>query len=315
MAAPAGGRPWPGITIVTPSLNQGQYLEETLRSVLLQGYPNLEYIVIDGGSRDGSVALLERYAPWLHYWVSEPDRGQANAINKGLRRGTGVLQGYLNSDDILLPGALFHAAAAYRAARRRERLIVSFAGERAAEGEAPVTAQPAGSPSLASWMSGRDSLFQPATFWAAGLYRRCGGFDESFDFCFDKEFFLKAVFLEGRYQAVRNVTVCRFRLHDASKTSRLDSVCECENARLRERFGALRGIRRRLRRESVRAASREAIAAALADRNARKAAAGLMSAVRRDPGLWLDRPFLGACRRVIGRTLSCWGRAGKGGSE
>src|SRR5581483_1353273 len=76
----------PRISIVTPSFQQGDFLEETIRSVLLQGYPNLEYFVIDGGSTDGSVAILEKYAPWLTGWVSEPDRGQAHAINKGLAR-------------------------------------------------------------------------------------------------------------------------------------------------------------------------------------------------------------------------------------
>jgi len=85
------GRPWPRISIVTPSYNQGQFIEETIRSVLLQGYPNLEYIVIDGGSSDGSVEILQEYEQWLAYWVSERDRGQADALNKGFRRASGIL--------------------------------------------------------------------------------------------------------------------------------------------------------------------------------------------------------------------------------
>ncbi|MBM4042010.1 MAG: glycosyltransferase, partial [Planctomycetes bacterium] len=83
------GSPWPRVTIVTPSYQQGQFLEETLRSVLLQGYPDLEYIVMDGGSTDASVGLIERYSPWLAHWVSERDRGHPHAVNKGMAQATG----------------------------------------------------------------------------------------------------------------------------------------------------------------------------------------------------------------------------------
>src|SRR5918996_5491103 len=97
---------WPRISIVTPSYNQGQFIEETIRSVLLQGYPSFEYIVIDGGSTDDSKEIIQKYEPWLTYWVSEPDRGQAHAINKGFARATGDIIQWVNSDDLLTPGAL-----------------------------------------------------------------------------------------------------------------------------------------------------------------------------------------------------------------
>jgi glycosyltransferase involved in cell wall biosynthesis len=102
---PDGGS-WPKISVITPSLNQARFLEQTLRSVLLQGYPDLEYIVIDGGSGDGSVELIRRYEKWLTYWVSEPDSGQSHAVNKGLLKATGGIAVWLNSDDFYLPGAL-----------------------------------------------------------------------------------------------------------------------------------------------------------------------------------------------------------------
>src|SRR5438477_6018886 len=88
---------WPRISIVTPSFNQAQFLEETIRSVLLQGYPNLEYIVMDGGSTDGSVEIIEKYSPWIDHWVSAKDKGQADAIYRGFERATGEIIGWVNS--------------------------------------------------------------------------------------------------------------------------------------------------------------------------------------------------------------------------
>jgi glycosyltransferase involved in cell wall biosynthesis len=104
------GSPWPKISIVTPSYNQAQFIEETIRSVLLQGYPNLEYIIIDGGSTDGSVEIIKKYEPWLTCWVSEPDRGQSHAINKGFKRSTGDIIAWINSDDYYTKEALKQAA-------------------------------------------------------------------------------------------------------------------------------------------------------------------------------------------------------------
>ena len=100
------GQPWPRITVVTPSFNQAAFLEGTLRSILLQGYPDLEYFVHDGGSTDGSVAIIKKYAPWLSGWVSEPDGGQSAAIDRGLRRGSGLFATWINSDDMLCRDAL-----------------------------------------------------------------------------------------------------------------------------------------------------------------------------------------------------------------
>ena len=112
------GREWPKISVVTPNYNYRRYLEETIRSVLLQGYSNLEYIIIDGGSDDGSLELIEKYQQWLT-WESKPDAGQSNAINKGLRLATGDILTYLNSDDYYQPGALAQIACMIDAAQDR----------------------------------------------------------------------------------------------------------------------------------------------------------------------------------------------------
>jgi len=103
----------PKISIITPSFNQSQFLEETILSVVNQAYPNLEYIIMDGGSTDGSVEIIKKYAHRLTYWESEPDHGQSHAINKGFKRATGELAAWLNSDDLLTPGALQEAAEIY----------------------------------------------------------------------------------------------------------------------------------------------------------------------------------------------------------
>jgi glycosyltransferase involved in cell wall biosynthesis len=104
------GQEWPRISIVTPSFNHGQYIEETIRSILLQGYPNLEYLLIDGGSTDNSVEVIKKYSPWLSYWVSEPDGGQSDAINRGLKKATGEFATWINSDDLLCKNALVEHA-------------------------------------------------------------------------------------------------------------------------------------------------------------------------------------------------------------
>jgi len=104
---------FPRISIVTPSYNQGQYIEQTILSIIDQGYPNLEYIIIDGDSRDNTVDIIKKYADRITYWVSEPDNGQSDALNKGLQKCTGDIFNWINSDDYLEPGALFKVADAF----------------------------------------------------------------------------------------------------------------------------------------------------------------------------------------------------------
>ena len=104
---PTGGA-WPRLTIVTPSFNQGRFIEATIRSILLQGYPDLEYFVLDGGSSDGTREIIAKYAPWIDFAISEPDRGQSSAINRGLSMGSGSHATWINSDDMLCQNALFN---------------------------------------------------------------------------------------------------------------------------------------------------------------------------------------------------------------
>ena len=107
------GRPWPRVSIVTPSYNQEQFIEETIRPVLLQGYPNLEYVITDGGSTDGTIEILRKYGDAI-FWLSEPDEGQSDAINKGLHMARGEILAYLNSDDTYMPGTISTAVAYFQ---------------------------------------------------------------------------------------------------------------------------------------------------------------------------------------------------------
>ncbi len=183
-----GGAPWPRISVVTPSYNQGQFIEATIRSVLLQGYPNLEYIVIDGGSTDESVEIIHRYAPWLAFWVSEPDRGQANAINKGFACATGEILAWLNSDDLYHPEALRSVG---EAARANLQGMLFYGDSTLIDADAATL----GGKSLTQFSLKRllkgQNMSQPATFWRRCVLERLGGLDETLHYGLDFEFFLR----------------------------------------------------------------------------------------------------------------------------
>ena len=173
----ADGSAWPRISIVTPSHNQGAYLEETLRSVLLQGYPNLEYIVIDGGSSDDSLRILRRYAPWLAHWEAQPDRGHAAALNSGFARATGEILAFLNSDDTFLPGALERAALEVDRQRNRHLVIgrclfVDAAGRWL--GNEHASRAVSHRRLLAMWKG--YTIPQPASFWSRTAWADVGPF-------------------------------------------------------------------------------------------------------------------------------------------
>jgi len=181
----------PRISIVTPSFNQGRYLERTILSVLDQRYPKLEYIVIDGGSTDESVDIIRKYEPHLAYWVSEPDRGQSHAINKGFARATGDILAWLNSDDYYLPEALPKVAAA--ALTHPEAAVFVGAGQVLDPAskmwpKAPPTRITL--ETLYNWLDGSDFM-QPSCFFRGFVWDRVGPLDEGLHIAFDVDLWLR----------------------------------------------------------------------------------------------------------------------------
>lgn len=181
--------PPPRMTVVTPSFNQCAFLEETIRSVLLQNYPNLEYLVMDGGSTDGSVEVIQRYAPLLDGWVSEPDQGQSDAINKGWARASGSILAYLNSDDTYLTDSVVASAAqAFGGGQKLSLVHADCIVIDAQSNRIDVwRSQPAAWPEILR----RNPLLQPAAFMSADLVRKAGFLDPSLHFVMDYDLWLK----------------------------------------------------------------------------------------------------------------------------
>ena len=188
------GQPWPKVTIVTPSYNQGHSLEETVRSVLLQGYPNLEYIIIDGGSTDNSVEIIRKYQKWLAYWVSEKDRGQTHAINKGFARATGDICAYLNSDDVYLPDALLNVARLFE--QHPEAALLYGDCQLIDESSRVIDLWPAADFDLLEFVF-RCYIPQQATFWRKSTQSDVGDFKNEMHFAFDYEMWLR---IAARYR-------------------------------------------------------------------------------------------------------------------
>nr|RNJ68784.1 MAG: tetratricopeptide repeat protein [Leptolyngbya sp. IPPAS B-1204] len=227
------GVAWPKITIVTPSLNQGAYIEETILSILNQNYSNLEYIIVDGGSTDNTVSVLERYKDQVTQIVIEPDHGQANALNKGFQRGSGELMTWINSDDLLGPGALHIAALTYLQRRwdvmagiclmHRDHQIVAVRKPRTKTQNFTVQ-------HLADiarlWTTGHF-FFQPEVIFTRRIWEQVGGaLDESLHYAMDYDLWMRFAQTDAHLEVVSWPLAC-FRNHPSQKTAdQISSVRE-----------------------------------------------------------------------------------------
>lgn len=223
---------FPRITVVTPSYNQAEFLEATIQSVLDQNYPNLEYLVIDGGSTDGSVDIIKKYQSKISYWMSEPDGGQVEAINKGLRLATGDWVTWQNSDDIFYLNAFSGLAKAIPRHPKADLIIGNMMLiDRQGQNLRDVHYV---TPSYNAMLAEGMVLTNQAAFWRCSVHQEVGYLDETLNCSFDFEWFLRL--LKAKRAAHVNEMWGCYRLHEETKTHMLVN-CFAE-----ERERILRGI-------------------------------------------------------------------------
>jgi glycosyltransferase involved in cell wall biosynthesis len=208
----------PKITIITPSFNQGQYIEQTITSILDQDYPNLEYIIIDAGSTDETVDIIKKYEHRITYWVSEPDNGQAHAINKGLEKTTGDLVNWINSDDYLEPGALHALAKAYQKYPKGE-VFCGYTHCFWDEDGATSHTYRMGIKKDPTNTLLHVEMNQPGSFYKTSVIKELGGINESLRYVFDNELWMRYLCKYGQQNVILlNSLISHFRQHGGSKS-------------------------------------------------------------------------------------------------
>lgn len=242
---------FPRLTIVTPSYMQGQYLEQTIRSVLLQNYPNLEYFIFDGGSTDCSREIIEKYSPWLAGWRCEKDKGQAAVINEGWARGTGKVLAWINSDDWYHPGAL--AAVAPLCGGTQPADWVGGPVDDCRPDGAFRKRHPAWPTPLPQTLSFHEfGYHQPGMFWSRHLIDKVGRLDESMHLCFDLEFWARSLAAGFTLRSVETPVAC-FRQHPTAKTSsRYEELVRESRENFQRHSGSLSAVDRKQSAEWLR---------------------------------------------------------------
>jgi hypothetical protein len=225
---------WPAVGIVTPSFQQGEFIEETIRSVLLQGYPRLSYVVMDGGSTDASVAIIRRYAPWLASWSSGPDGGQARAIHRGFELAAGEVLAWVNSDDVLAPGAVAHAANAFRR-HPAAAVIYGAADEIARDGARLRAATHVRQADRHALVHEGNAIGQPAAFFTRRAYAAAGGLNPDLHWSLDYDLWIRLA--EHGPLVYIGETLASMRIYPEAKTSQGSPAMFDEFRRVGERYG------------------------------------------------------------------------------
>jgi glycosyltransferase involved in cell wall biosynthesis len=221
----------PLVSILTPSYNQGRFLEQTIQSVLAQDYANLEYLIVDGGSTDGSVEIVRRYAPRLSWWVSEPDQGQTDALNKGFAHASGEIFAWLNSDDTYLPGAISAAVSCLQA--HPEAALV-YADANLVDEEGRIMGRfPSRQTNLNMLLRGSVHIPQQTAFFRANAWKQVAPLDPTFHFAMDYDLWVR---LAKMAPLVHTPGLwANFRLHGAGKSIAMDDRCYPEMIRVYQR--------------------------------------------------------------------------------
>lgn len=204
---------YPKISVITPSFNQGKYLEQTILSIIGQGYPNLEYIIIDGGSNDQSIDIIKKYEEHLAYWVSEPDNGQSDAINKGIAMASGDIYSWLNSDDYYLPGTLLKVAE-HLDINKEELLFGNCI--RYFENDGTVSSSSVHDASRQDIIY-HDFIFQPSSFWTKKTWEKIGGLRTDLNYTFDWLYFINCHKLGVKFKPTPEY-LSVYRFHENHKT-------------------------------------------------------------------------------------------------
>ena len=233
----------PTITIVTPSFNQGRYVEQAILSVLAQRSQIHEYFVMDGGSDDESVDIIRRYSGQLDYWVSEKDAGQADAIRRGFARATGDVLLWINADDLLLGGAIAHVRRAWAACPDLEVLTGDLV---LVDRDSRITrAVRYRKPSLSSTNWGVCQVFQQSWYFRRDIYEAVGGLDPTLHCLIDQDLWIRFL-LRGAFWSHLRHYLGAFRIHEASKTSSWGIRWKQEAAVLADRYPLVRAMNRRV---------------------------------------------------------------------